>query len=242
MVDSLGWSNITFVFLLHPRPDEYVTHTSCMTEAERYEKSVFKGVDKKKKRNPQESWMELIASASSTAPTFLQPYMKRLAGLDNVPRKPKQFRNFTANSLNLRGKQATDIVDGLWNNLTTLRNEEQVARKQQEEDEKQRKEQQAESAKESSEAQVPTEPQMESSKVSNGSTTKITATKVRKAMKRVLKKAPNKTMKVKDLRRAVRRHLECEEPDRKLLKTMLGEQIKVDDKRIKLDGKLVTLQ
>ena len=39
--------------------------------------------------------------------------MEMLASLDNVPPKAKQFRNFTANSLNLRGNQANET--GIFN-------------------------------------------------------------------------------------------------------------------------------
>eukprot|EP00979_Chaetoceros_neogracilis_P016718 scaffold9194_cov188-Chaetoceros_neogracile.AAC.1 len=44
--------------------DDYKQHTSCISEAERYEKTVYKGPKKNetkgRKLTPQESWMEII--------------------------------------------------------------------------------------------------------------------------------------------------------------------------------------
>lgn len=62
-----------------------------MTEAERYEKSVYRP-SKKQKRNPQEEWMNLIQRGASEAPVKLRSSIGRLTDLGNVPRKEKQFR------------------------------------------------------------------------------------------------------------------------------------------------------
>jgi hypothetical protein len=43
----------------------------------------------------------------------------------------KQFRNFATNSLNLRGKQATDSLEQVWKFLNEMRNKENEVRKQQ---------------------------------------------------------------------------------------------------------------
>jgi LYAR-type C2HC zinc finger len=96
--------------------DDYRTHTSCMTESERYEK---KGPSAKSagKVTPQQHWMNAIASAVDSAPAHLRNYVLTMSQLDNVPRKEKQFRNFTANSLNLRGNQRDAIVSDIWNLL-----------------------------------------------------------------------------------------------------------------------------
>jgi hypothetical protein len=91
-----------------------------MTEAERYEK---KGPSAKSvgKVTPQQHWMNSIASAVDSAPAHLRNYVQTMSQLDNVPRKEKQFRNFTANSLNLRGNQRDAIVSDIWTLLQAER-------------------------------------------------------------------------------------------------------------------------
>jgi cell growth-regulating nucleolar protein len=245
------------VFLTHTihilsTTDDFRAHTSCISEAERYEKSVYRGGNKKAKKNPQEAWMELISSASTSAPGSIRHYMEMLASLGNVPRKPKQFRNFTANSLNLRGKQATEVVDSLWNHLTMLRNEQQEAKKMEEEEQKRLKE---EAEKNKSDTVSKDTSQQEESAPSDKLEKKVSDTaklqpkgkdvsakKVRKAMKKVLKKAPGRSMKIKELRRAVRQYLECDDSGKPMVKQLIGDELKGANNRIKVDGKLVILQ
>lgn len=191
--------------------------------------------------------MELIATASSTAPVSIRDYMERLAALDNVPRKPKQFRNFASNSLNLRGKHATDVVDSMWNHLSQLREKEQEAKKKEEEEQSSLQEE-AKKRKESEEVknvnvETPSNVMTSSNNNKKGSEGKsVSAKKVRKAMKKVLKKAPGRSMKVKELRRAVRQYLECEDVAKPKVKQMIGDELKSDNDRIKVEGKLVMLR
>ena len=70
----------------------------------------------------------------------------------------------------------------------------------------------------------------------------LTPKEVKKAMKKALKKAASRSMKIKELRCTVRLSLGCGESERKRLKKMSGDQIKVDSDRIKVDGKLMTLR
>lgn len=103
--------------------DDYRSHTACMTEAERYEKRTPAAKKNGGKRTPQEQWRDLVEVCQEKAPAHLQHYLHTMAQLDNVPRKEKQFRNFTANSLNLRGKgqHGEKIVTDIWNLLKTER-------------------------------------------------------------------------------------------------------------------------
>jgi cell growth-regulating nucleolar protein len=98
-----------------------------VTEVERYEKP---NPNKKKvKVTPQELWTDLIASSVDSAPAHLRGYMESMTHLANVPRKEKQFRNFTSNSLNLRGNRNADSVVGeIWGVLKGLRDEQQKAK------------------------------------------------------------------------------------------------------------------
>jgi hypothetical protein len=108
-----------------------------MTEVERYEKrdpaksSGLSGA--RAKLTPQEAWMELIVSSVPEAPSHLRQYMQTISTLSNIPRKEKQFRNFTANSLNLGGgrQHAEKIVSDIWSFLCTLREKQQKQRQQQ---------------------------------------------------------------------------------------------------------------
>ncbi|KAK7238887.1 hypothetical protein SO694_00026060 [Aureococcus anophagefferens] len=65
--------------------DSYLQHSTCMSEAERYEGHLYQAP---KKRSAQDA--------------SLAPLLPRLAALDNVPRNEKKFKNFVGNSLNLR--------------------------------------------------------------------------------------------------------------------------------------------
>ena len=189
--------------------------------------------------------MDLIVAASSTAPVSIRQYMEMLASLDNVPRKPKQFRNFTANSLNLRGKQATDVVDSLWNHLSELRAKEQEAKTREEDEQKSCKEHEEKEAKNTESKDCGSEKSNTMGTISNmteskGKDISLSPKKVKKAMKKVLKKAPGRKMKLKELRRAVRSYLECGHLGKLIVKQMIGEQL-VESDRIKVEGKLVFL-
>ena len=192
--------------------------------------------------------MDLIVSASTTAPSSIRHYMEMLASLDNVPRKAKQFRNFTANSLNLRGKQANDTVDSMWNYLSDLREKEQEAKKEKEEAQKKQMEQDEDQNRERPDEPKSLKEAVKSREVAKevpaeaAGSSEITPKEVKKAMKKALKKAPSRSMKIKELRHTVRLSLGCGESERKRLKKMIGDQIKVDSDRIKVDGKLVTLR
>jgi hypothetical protein len=65
--------------------------------------------------------MDLITSSIETAPTQLKSPIRAMSTLDNVPRKEKPFYNFTANSLNLRGKSGEVTVSEIWKYLNDRR-------------------------------------------------------------------------------------------------------------------------
>eukprot|EP00541_Cyclophora_tenuis_P008953 CAMPEP_0116557090 /NCGR_PEP_ID=MMETSP0397-20121206/9046_1 /TAXON_ID=216820 /ORGANISM="Cyclophora tenuis, Strain ECT3854" /LENGTH=218 /DNA_ID=CAMNT_0004082507 /DNA_START=76 /DNA_END=732 /DNA_ORIENTATION=- len=217
-----------------------------MTEAERYEKTLYKGKKKKAKKTPQEAWMDLIAEASNSAPSSLQAYMCRLSMLGNVPRKEKQFRNFTSNSLNLRGNQA-QIVQSLWKYLSDLRATQQA----EQQSKQQQQQQQQHTPDETIDRHVcPTVKEAKMEKVGHVESPKkasseLTCKSVRKTVRKLLKKAPKRSMKIKALRSAVRDALGLDNNNnkttKKKLKEMLTNELNTDSKRIKVDGKLVTL-
>jgi len=71
--------------------------------------------------------MDLVRSSAKSAPAHLKVHLKSLTKYDNLPRKEKQFRNFTENSLNLRGSQRT-VVGEVWEHLKSLREQQMKER------------------------------------------------------------------------------------------------------------------
>ncbi|GMI00483.1 hypothetical protein TrLO_g11386 [Triparma laevis f. longispina] len=145
--------NITF------HGDDYRAHTSCVSEAERYERSVYRGVkkgeegkgNKGKKLNPQEVWNQLILEAEERkeqAGEGIRGHLVTLTSCSNVPRKEKQFRNFAANSLRLRANDP--VVGEVWEFLARLR-EEKNAEKAKEKEEEERKKQAVKAEREAKE-------------------------------------------------------------------------------------------
>lgn len=94
--------------------NDYAAHTSCISEAQKYEGSLYKEKTKgpnAKKESPQERWMRIVQSASAGSDSKLQNVLDRIAGYDNVPRKRAKFLNFMKNSIALNDQT---IVERVW--------------------------------------------------------------------------------------------------------------------------------
>lgn len=92
--------------------NDYAAHVTCISEAEKYEKGLFKP---KTKQSPQDMWMDSIKAAidsASSAPLSIRSSLEKLADYDNIPRNRKKFENFVKNSLRL---YASNTVEELWN-------------------------------------------------------------------------------------------------------------------------------
>lgn len=92
--------------------DEYTSHNTCVSEAEKYQKSLHQV--KPSKLSSQEVWMNSVKEATSdlgSAPISMQNYLKRLSGFDNVPKNKAKFANFMKNSLKI---SSTEVVDSVW--------------------------------------------------------------------------------------------------------------------------------
>ena len=172
--------------------------------------------------------------------------MDQLTMLENVPRKEKQFRNFTINSLGLKGTNGERIKGEIWACLTKVREEE---KRRKEEEERERKEQQ-QKAKEkdavpdSSPKKTKSVSESSDGSESSKSSAVLPSKKVVvKAMKKVLKKAPNKQLKFKGLRKQVQESLalKSDKSGKKKLKKLLEECVKDNSKKIVMDGKTVVL-
>jgi len=219
--------------------DDYRKHTTCVTEAERYEKTLFRG--RKKKTSPQEKWMELIYTAAEdvSAPVDIKPKLGELSMLgDNVPRKEKQFRNFVANCLKMRDKKK---VDEVWNFLMKVKEDVNAPVKKSVPVEISDKEDDldtTDSKVEETKNALPTSEEDKSINNQNPLTKTFTEEGVKKAMKKILKAAPDRSMKLKHLRTKIQEQLGTE--DRKGIKRVIEEQLEAK-KKFKKEGKHVIL-
>ena len=227
------------------RTDDYKLHTSCVTEAERYEKSVYKGPKKNetkgRKLTPQESWMEVIEKSKSTSPSSISTYIETLSSLDNVPRKERAFRNFAANSLRLRGSYGDTIITSIWKHLSTVREESLKAKEKASEEAKEAKEDKKDLKQEDKQTKSGEEKSLITS-TSTKSDIGIGKKKVAKAMRKALKKATSKQLKMKEIRKLIKKKLDSE--DISLSKEDIKEAINraiSDDATIIAEGKLVKM-
>lgn len=79
--------------------DDYTSHVTCVSEAEKYQGALFKK-PVAAKRDPQAEWTEAVGKAAATA-TKHKELLQRLVGYGNVPRKLKPFIAFVQNSLRI---------------------------------------------------------------------------------------------------------------------------------------------
>lgn len=214
--------------------DDYKLHTSCISEAERYEKTVYKG--RAKKKNPQEAWMESIGDAVTIAPPEIRSLVQGLLEYDNVPRKEKAFKNFCRNSMkgaNLR------TVSSVWEYLVDIREKQKAAV--------------SASAGSFSEEAKPHNTVFKSSQanVSIPSVSAIPSTqtplpdvsgkRMKKTMTKMLKRAPDRTMRFKELKKRIRTKLDISKIRDNEIKLLMTKCIECE-KKITLDGKYVKLQ
>lgn len=99
--------------------NDFEGHTTCISEAEKYEGSLFK--PKASKQSPQDAWMSIVEEAAKTAtkaPASIQSHLSRLCDFGNVPRNQKKFGNFLKNSLRLYSEQ---VIDTIWKYLEDMR-------------------------------------------------------------------------------------------------------------------------
>ena len=94
--------------------DEYLQHTTCVTEAERYQGALYVAKENKGEKK-QADWLESVQSKlqAGGGDKKLSGYMERLMAYDNVPRKKAKFINFVKNSLNLKADRE-GIAEKLW--------------------------------------------------------------------------------------------------------------------------------
>ena len=261
--------SIFFSLVIYFLIDDYRYHTSCITEAERYEKTVYKGPKKNDSKNrkltPQEVWMSVINESLNDCPPSLTPYIRKIFAYDNVPRKEKAFRNFASNSLKLYGNEGELIVSSLWKHLSAVRQKQSQKR---EDEQKKKKESEDDVSKvisddkkdcnennvenETAEEKIKEElpesteqnpKEIEKIKDSMSSSTKKDEKKiVLKAIKKALKKAPKHEMKFKEIRQLMKaQKLLRMNLKKDELNDMIKSVVTKGKKNLKMDGKKVTL-
>ena len=90
----------------------YWNHTTCVSEAERYQGSLYVPKENKGEAK-QAAWSSAVQSRVEQATSKLRPYADKLLAYDNVPRKRAKFVNFVRNSLNLKSDR-DGIAEQLW--------------------------------------------------------------------------------------------------------------------------------
>lgn len=100
------------------RGDEYVAHTKCVTEAERYggKDYVPKSGANKGERKQQE-WLCIVNNLLNTG-DLSNPernFLNTLSKFENIPRKKPKFLNFVSNALNNRIDML--VVENAWNKM-----------------------------------------------------------------------------------------------------------------------------
>ncbi|EQC28714.1 hypothetical protein SDRG_13587 [Saprolegnia diclina VS20] len=198
--------------------NDYAAHTTCISEAEKYQGALFQGEKGKAaaKRNPQERWMDLITSVTAPEPK-VQQALQRIQGYDNVPRKKGKFMNFLKNSI---GAQSGGLEEKLWTFLETefnkLKEPEAPAKRKADED-----------ATDESSKKQKTEPETEglsalASHVKGYLATQTDETVIElsadekkwvKAMKSLVKKADGRRMGKKALRKATLAYVQDKHPE-----------------------------
>lgn len=107
--------------------NDYATHLTCVSEAEKYEKTLYKA-KVATKLNPQEAWTALIeeaASRSEEAPKHIRENVLRLNDLGNVPRNKNKFINFVKNSMKMYN---TNLIEEIWNFLEKLKEQKNLVK------------------------------------------------------------------------------------------------------------------
>ncbi|XP_002131567.2 cell growth-regulating nucleolar protein-like [Ciona intestinalis] len=100
--------------------DDYINHTSCITEDEKYSASGFVAKPNKGEVKQQE-WIKKITCAASTLTnqnSEVKKVLTQLLNYENIPRKRGKFLNFLGNSLRIRNPSISEEV---WNIFSAVK-------------------------------------------------------------------------------------------------------------------------
>ena len=201
--------------------------------------------------------MDIVQDSVDAAPGHLKHRMQTIATLDNVPRKPKQFKNFAANSLNIRGKNGEALLGEIWDFLKAKqdarRKADELAKAASTTDATNNQEptQQSEQdtiiqpTKEQPESRESASTSTASSSEKKQATSDISASRtkaVKKAMKVALKQAKQNRLTMKKLKKAIRKDLGKDAISKDDAKTLVKQLASSEQKLFTVEGKTVTLK
>ena len=209
------------------------SHLTCISEAEKYEKSLYKGngKNKNKKLTPQETWIQFLetlvedlntSSSQGSVPQTIKMYLPQIVSMGNVPRNMNKFKNMLQNSLKIRNQ---NDISSIWNYI----DERFQAKKQNDLKEKEKQQEAVDALKSLKEAQSPNEDKTQNKKSmtekkkdrkKDDDTMKEEESKLepqekdisnilpdfnwKKEIKNALKTSKDKRMKLKKLRKSIR--------------------------------------
>lgn len=98
--------------------DSYSAHTSCITEAEKYQGHLYQPKNKENKGEAkQKEWVKQIQNVGGhVKDPRIKSLLSRIAEYSNIPRKKKKFENFCKNSVNVYDQKT---LDALWDAFNT---------------------------------------------------------------------------------------------------------------------------
>ena len=115
----------------------YNQHTSCMSEAQKYEGHLYRGGSKSGKETVAQIWLRSCAEAAekagtdSTLSSDLQRAIPSICSLENIPRKKKKFDNFMKNQADRLAptacQAAWDYISGIFSANKTAADAKQAA-------------------------------------------------------------------------------------------------------------------
>ncbi|CAK9829178.1 Cell growth-regulating nucleolar protein [Anthophora retusa] len=118
------------------RGEEYITHTKCITEAERYGgKGYVPKASANKGEKKQQEWLNIVNNVLNDETNLSKPernFLNTLSRHENIPRKRAKFLNFVQSVVGQRVNQA--VVESVWNKMeTAYKNIQSTDKKQQQE-------------------------------------------------------------------------------------------------------------
>ncbi|XP_074613621.1 cell growth-regulating nucleolar protein-like isoform X1 [Acropora palmata] len=94
--------------------DDYASHTTCISEVEKYQGKLYKPKEKQNKgEHKQQEWLKHVreATTSGAVEPRIAGLLDKISAYPNVPRKRAKFKNFCQSSVHVRDSVT---LDRLW--------------------------------------------------------------------------------------------------------------------------------
>lgn len=122
----------TLLIFFISRGEEYVAHTKCISEAERYGgKDYVPKANANKGERKQQEWLCVVnnlLNRSTELSNAEKNFLNILSNYENIPRKKAKFLNFIRNAMGNRMSIA--VVDSVWDKMETAYKQNQQPVKQ----------------------------------------------------------------------------------------------------------------